>query len=140
MEVIYALCLNERQLETAQACVTTRKLAMPPPGINYVQIYEFQTPEWEEGHNHTLSMASKGGESLLLRRDRFGQLELRVFVDGKLARDLFFYETWQRVTGQPCAWEAAVFGCAIGQQGDEEPYGGATADVEAALRSTLKLP
>ena len=124
MEFLYALCLNESQLASAQAGWRTKTMTMPPAGTDYVELYRSHTPEWEEGYDHTLATASKGGQALLVRYDRHGQLQLRVFSEGRLARDLFVSETWVRVEGEPVAWEVKVFGSAIGSVGDETPFAG----------------
>ena len=140
MEVIFARCTSDADLDALRAARRNPRLSRMP-GCDYVALQPDATPDWDNAYDRELEQASRAtGHALLLRCDRNGQLELRDYESGALARDLFFYEHWRRVDGAPRAWERAALGAEVANVGDAEPAAYDAAAVRAALTEALRLP
>lgn len=140
MEVIYARCTSDAELEALRAARRNPKLTRRDD-CDYVALQPDATPMWDEPYDRELEQASRAtGSALLVRCDRHGQLELREYERGALVRDLFYYDGWQRVEGTPRPWEAAVLGSPVGAVGDAEPDAYDASAVREALARELRLP
>lgn len=148
MEFIFAFCRSDAQLKGIRAAWRGKKITRNAY-FKYVLVHSRPIDDWGKLYDEKLKALSLTGpkehllvgEGLLVRFDRNGQFELRLYRNGVLARDLFYSnEAWRRVGGGPELWEEKVLGAEVGKPGDAEPSCFYAAEVFEALRVTLDCP